>query len=200
MAEGTTEGLKDAIRVDGEQLRGHVDQVVRSSVEETLNGLLQRKPARPARRLDRAVAAANACEQGGSCGRQQNCAQCLGHLQPSGCHLSEDGAELGLTRRFFLLLLSGVDFPPYRGHAGASRRSPFKGLGADAAQVTVAADSIVEHLDVVEDVGARMDATRVGGFSPGENYAGAVAVTSMCAALGAIDWVSKLRPFAGTER
>src|SRR6516165_9477745 len=47
-----------------------------------------------------------------------------------------------------------LDFPRYRGHAGASRRSPFKGLGADAAEVTVAAGSIVEHLDVVEDVGA----------------------------------------------
>jgi transposase-like protein len=41
MAEDTAEGLKDAIRVDSEQLRGHVDEVVRSSVEETLNGLLQ---------------------------------------------------------------------------------------------------------------------------------------------------------------
>ena len=41
MAQDTAEGLKDAIRVDSEQLRGHVDEVVRSSVEETLNGLLQ---------------------------------------------------------------------------------------------------------------------------------------------------------------
>jgi len=41
MAEDTSEGLKDAIRVDQAQLRGHVDQVVRSSVEETLNALLQ---------------------------------------------------------------------------------------------------------------------------------------------------------------
>jgi putative transposase len=41
MAEDTAEGLKDSIRVDSEQLRGHVDEVVRSSVEETLNGLLQ---------------------------------------------------------------------------------------------------------------------------------------------------------------
>ncbi len=41
MAEDTAEGLKDAIRFDAEQLRGHVDEVVRSSVEETLNGLLQ---------------------------------------------------------------------------------------------------------------------------------------------------------------
>ena len=28
------------IRIDEEQIRGHVDEVVRSSVEETLNGLL----------------------------------------------------------------------------------------------------------------------------------------------------------------
>ena len=41
MGEDTAEALKDAIRVDAEQLRGHVDEVVRSSVEETLNGLLQ---------------------------------------------------------------------------------------------------------------------------------------------------------------
>jgi transposase-like protein len=41
MAEDTAEGLKDAIKVDAGQLRGHVDEVVRSSVEETLNGLLQ---------------------------------------------------------------------------------------------------------------------------------------------------------------
>jgi putative transposase len=41
MTEDTGQGLKDAIRVNSEQLRGHVDEVVRSSVEETLNGLLQ---------------------------------------------------------------------------------------------------------------------------------------------------------------
>ena len=41
MAEDTAEGLKDAIRVNTAELRGHVDAVVRSSVEETLNALLQ---------------------------------------------------------------------------------------------------------------------------------------------------------------
>ena len=41
MAEDTAQGLKDAIRVDTAELRGHVDAVVRSSVEETLNALLQ---------------------------------------------------------------------------------------------------------------------------------------------------------------
>ena len=41
MAEHTAEGLKDTIRVDTTELRGHVDAVVRSSVEETLNALLQ---------------------------------------------------------------------------------------------------------------------------------------------------------------
>src|SRR5689334_6941993 len=41
MAEDTAEGLRDAIRVDTAELRGHVDAVVRSSVEETLNALLQ---------------------------------------------------------------------------------------------------------------------------------------------------------------
>src|SRR4249920_3364725 len=41
MAEDTTEGLKDAIRVDQQQVRGQLEQMVRSSVEETLNALLQ---------------------------------------------------------------------------------------------------------------------------------------------------------------
>jgi transposase-like protein len=41
MAEDTAGGLKDAIRIDTAELRGHVDAVVRSSVEETLNALLQ---------------------------------------------------------------------------------------------------------------------------------------------------------------
>ena len=47
-----------------------------------------------------------------------------------------------------------VDFPRYRGHAGASRRGPFKGLGTDTAEVTVAAGSIVKDFDVIKDVGA----------------------------------------------
>jgi transposase-like protein len=41
MGKDTAEGLKEAIRVDTAELRGHVDEVVRSSVEETLNALLQ---------------------------------------------------------------------------------------------------------------------------------------------------------------
>src|SRR6478736_7702451 len=41
MGKDTAKGLKDAIRVDAAELRGHVDAVVRSSVEETLNALLQ---------------------------------------------------------------------------------------------------------------------------------------------------------------
>ncbi len=40
MQEDTAESLKGAIRVDAGQLRGHIDEAVRSSVEETLNGLL----------------------------------------------------------------------------------------------------------------------------------------------------------------
>jgi len=39
--EDAAEGLKDAIQVDQTQLRGHIDEVVRSSVEETLNVLLE---------------------------------------------------------------------------------------------------------------------------------------------------------------
>src|SRR3989442_5958688 len=41
MEEDTAAGLKDTIRVDQAQLRGHIDAAVRSSVEETLNALLQ---------------------------------------------------------------------------------------------------------------------------------------------------------------
>jgi transposase-like protein len=41
MAEDTAEGLRDAIRVDQQQVRGQLEQMVRSSVEETLNALLQ---------------------------------------------------------------------------------------------------------------------------------------------------------------
>jgi putative transposase len=41
MTEDTAEALTGAIRVDEQQIRGHIDQAVRSSVEETLNGLLE---------------------------------------------------------------------------------------------------------------------------------------------------------------
>ncbi len=40
MQEDTAERLQDAIRVDAGQLRSHIDEADRSSVEETLNGLL----------------------------------------------------------------------------------------------------------------------------------------------------------------
>jgi transposase-like protein len=40
MEQDTTIGLKESIRVDVGPLRGHIDEVVRSSVEETLNALL----------------------------------------------------------------------------------------------------------------------------------------------------------------
>ena len=50
MEKDTAEGLKDAIRVDTAELRGHVDAVVRSSVEETLNALLQAEADQIARR------------------------------------------------------------------------------------------------------------------------------------------------------
>ena len=39
MGDDSTAAL-GALRVDEEKLKGHVDEVVRSSVEETLNGLL----------------------------------------------------------------------------------------------------------------------------------------------------------------
>jgi putative transposase len=40
MGEDTSAALKGAIRVDEQQIRGHIDEAVRSSVEETLNALL----------------------------------------------------------------------------------------------------------------------------------------------------------------
>jgi hypothetical protein len=52
MAEDIAGGLKGAIRVDAGELRGHVDAMVRSSVEETVNALLLRQD-QPARRLVR---------------------------------------------------------------------------------------------------------------------------------------------------
>ena len=38
--ELTSEEIRDAIKVDGEAVRGHLDELVRSIVEETLNSLL----------------------------------------------------------------------------------------------------------------------------------------------------------------
>jgi transposase-like protein len=35
--------IPDVIRVDQEQVRSHLDEVVRSTVEETLNGLLEQE-------------------------------------------------------------------------------------------------------------------------------------------------------------
>lgn len=42
MDDGTVaqDGMEQAFRIDEAKIRGHVDQVVRQSVEETLNGLL----------------------------------------------------------------------------------------------------------------------------------------------------------------
>jgi transposase-like protein len=41
MGDDTTKPLQGAIQIDEQQLEGHVAEVVRSSVEETLNGLLE---------------------------------------------------------------------------------------------------------------------------------------------------------------
>ena len=40
MAEDNSAPLTSAIRVDDQRLRGHIDEAIRSSAEETLNGLL----------------------------------------------------------------------------------------------------------------------------------------------------------------
>ena len=34
-------GMKDAFKIDEARVRGHVDRVVRESVEQTLNGVLE---------------------------------------------------------------------------------------------------------------------------------------------------------------
>ena len=41
MSDDTTKPLQGTIRVDEEQLQGHVDQAVRTSVEKTLNTMLE---------------------------------------------------------------------------------------------------------------------------------------------------------------
>lgn len=48
-----------------------------------------------------------------------------------------------------------VDFPRRTRQTEVSRRRLFKGVGTDAAQMAMAADSVVEDLDVIEDIGAR---------------------------------------------
>ena len=56
MPDDTTKALPGAMRVDEEQLQGHVDEAVRTSVEENLNGLLEAEADRPcgAERYERA--------------------------------------------------------------------------------------------------------------------------------------------------
>ena len=39
--ESKEASFQDVIRIDEEKIRGHVDEVVRETVEETLNGLLE---------------------------------------------------------------------------------------------------------------------------------------------------------------
>jgi len=38
--ESISEEIQDAIKIDGKAVRGHLDELVRSTVEETLNSLL----------------------------------------------------------------------------------------------------------------------------------------------------------------
>ncbi|MBL8760812.1 MAG: transposase [Phycisphaerae bacterium] len=48
VGEATREALKDAIVVDTQQVRSHLDEVVRSTVEQTLNQLLDEEADRVA--------------------------------------------------------------------------------------------------------------------------------------------------------
>lgn len=47
-----------------------------------------------------------------------------------------------------------MDCPRFGRHFPASRRGGFERLGTDAANMTMAAGSVVEDLDIIEDVGA----------------------------------------------
>ena len=42
--EANSEEIRDAIKIDGDAVRGHLDELVRSTVEETLNNLLDAEP------------------------------------------------------------------------------------------------------------------------------------------------------------
>lgn len=57
-----------------------------------------------------------------------------------------------------------LDGPRFRGQSRASSRSAFERLGTDAAEMAVAAGSVVERLDIVEDIGARQGAGLVDAF------------------------------------
>ena len=41
----TDRGMKEAFRIDEAKVRGHMDQVVRESVDQSLNGLLEAEAA-----------------------------------------------------------------------------------------------------------------------------------------------------------
>ena len=41
MNEDSTKGLSKVIRIDESEIRGHLDKMVRGTVEETLNALLE---------------------------------------------------------------------------------------------------------------------------------------------------------------
>src|SRR4051812_41475944 len=81
----------------------------------------------------------------------------LGSIRTRALSSKAEKALYAWSARMFLSARKrtrGLDLPRNPGHGGASRRSPFEGLGTDAAEVAMATDSIVERLDVIEDVGA----------------------------------------------
>jgi putative transposase len=50
MADDTPSPLNNVITIDDERIKNHLDRVVRGSVEETLNALLNAEAHRPAKR------------------------------------------------------------------------------------------------------------------------------------------------------
>ena len=50
MADDTPSPLNNVITIDDERIKNHLDRVVRESVEETLNALLNAEAHRPAKR------------------------------------------------------------------------------------------------------------------------------------------------------
>jgi len=65
----------------------------------------------------------------------------------------------------YFLNAEDVDFPRNGRHAGVSRRGELERLGTDATEMAMAASSIVEDLDVVENVGPRELAGLVNPFA-----------------------------------
>ena len=92
--ERTSEEIQSAIKIDGDAVRGHLDELVRSTVEETLNNLLDaeadqlcgaKRYERSADRVDTRAVAVVAGFRGVGCGtgRMQGPAGPAGRRRPA---------------------------------------------------------------------------------------------------------------------